>query len=98
MINTIGNVPLKWYEEYEHIGYTRDGKKILRGKQKDSLDNLIARHDDPNYLRKVYDEKNDREIILSNDDLKMILDIQKGRFPPGYDPYPVCIFNREKKN
>ena len=25
--NTIGNVPLKWYDDYEHIGYDLDGKK-----------------------------------------------------------------------
>jgi ribosome biogenesis protein ERB1 len=49
-INTIGNVPLNWYEEYDHIGYTKDGKKIMRKKQKDSLENLIDKHDDPEYL------------------------------------------------
>jgi ribosome biogenesis protein ERB1 len=49
-INTIGNVPLHWYEEYDHIGYTRDGKKIMRKKQKDSLDEFIQKQDDPNYL------------------------------------------------
>eukprot|EP01080_Neovahlkampfia_damariscottae_P003136 gene3136-5452_t len=86
-INKIGKVPLKWYEEYDHIGYTLDGKKIMRKKQGDSLDNLVASHDDPNYLRKVYDEKNDREYVLTNDDFNVILSIEKGQFPPGYEPY-----------
>ncbi|EFC50690.1 ribosome biogenesis protein bop1 [Naegleria gruberi] len=88
MINTIGNVPLEWYEEYDHIGYDRSGNKILKKKQKDALDNLIAKHDDPNYLRTVYDEYNDKEHVLSNEDLETIINIGvKGQFPPGYNPY-----------
>lgn len=87
IINTVGNIPLEWYEEYDHIGYDRDGHKILRRKKKDSLDNLLARHDDPNYIRTVYDELNDREHVLSNADLQMIIDVQKGRYPTGFDPY-----------
>ncbi len=50
MVNTIGNVPLEWYEEYEHIGYDINGQKIFRKKQRDALDNLLAQHDDPKYL------------------------------------------------
>ncbi|KAG2374307.1 hypothetical protein C9374_010877 [Naegleria lovaniensis] len=88
MINTIGNVPLEWYEEYDHIGYDRNGNRILKRKQKDALDHLIAKHDDPNYLRTVYDEINDREHVLSNQDLETIINVGvKGQFPPGYDPY-----------
>jgi len=87
MINTVGNIPLEWYEEYDHIGYDRDGNKILRKKKKDSLDNLIARHDDPNYIRTVYDELNDKEHVLNNKTLQMIIDIQKGRYPTGFNPY-----------
>lgn len=50
-MNKIGNVPLDWYKEYDHIGYTKDGYKIMKKKKgMDSLDHLIARTDDPNYL------------------------------------------------
>ena len=28
--NTIGNVPLKWYDDYDHIGYDLDGNKIAK--------------------------------------------------------------------
>ncbi len=55
------------------------------------MDNLIAQHDDPNYLRTVYDELNDREHVLSNKDLQTIIDVQKGRFPRGYDPYKPMV-------
>lgn len=26
--NTVGNIPTEWYNEYDHIGYDRDGKKV----------------------------------------------------------------------
>lgn len=47
--NTIGNVPLRWYDEYEHIGYDLGGKKLIRSDQGDHIDNAIAAKDDPNY-------------------------------------------------
>ena len=28
--NTIGNVPVEWYNEYPHIGYDLRGEKILK--------------------------------------------------------------------
>lgn len=88
MVNTVGNVPMEWYEEYEHIGYDKDGKKIARKKRKDALDHFIARHDDPNYLRTVYDEVNDREHVISGEDLQNIIRIAKnGMLPLGTDPY-----------
>jgi len=34
-INTIGNVPLHWYDGYDHVGYNLDGQKILRGARVD---------------------------------------------------------------
>lgn len=49
-VNTVGKIPLHWYEEYGHIGYDKDGNKIIRKPRKDALDHLLARHDDPNYL------------------------------------------------
>ena len=28
--NTIGNIPVEWYNDYPHIGYNLDGQKILK--------------------------------------------------------------------
>ena len=28
--SAVGNVPLKWYDEEEHIGYDKSGKKIVK--------------------------------------------------------------------
>jgi ribosome biogenesis protein ERB1 len=44
--NTIGNVPIEWYDDYPHIGYDRDGKKILRPAKGDELDKFLASMDD----------------------------------------------------
>ncbi|RLN97772.1 hypothetical protein BBJ28_00021020 [Nothophytophthora sp. Chile5] len=48
-INTIGNVPLRWYEDYDHIGYDVEGKRIMKTNNGDGIDNAIAAKDDPNY-------------------------------------------------
>lgn len=43
--------------------------------------------------RTVYDEKNDREVVLTKQDLQLIRNLKAGKSPggPGYDPYPVRI-------
>ena len=30
MENTIGDVPIQWFRDEEHIGYDADGRKILK--------------------------------------------------------------------
>lgn len=43
--NTVGNVPLEWYDAEEHIGYDKDGNKLVKKGRKDKLDTLLARND-----------------------------------------------------
>ena len=45
--NTIGNVPLEWYEEHDHIGYDITGNKILKPAAGDALDNFLENLDSP---------------------------------------------------
>jgi len=48
--NTIGNVPLEWYDEYEHIGYNLEGEKIeKKSGKKGEIDNFMDRMEDPDY-------------------------------------------------
>lgn len=42
--NTIGRVPLHWYEEFEHIGYNAKGEKVMKSKKADGLEQAIARY------------------------------------------------------
>lgn len=46
--NTIGDVPLEWYKNEDHIGYTKDGLKINKQAKRDQLDTFLSRTDDPN--------------------------------------------------
>ena len=43
--NTIGNVPIRWYDEYDHIGYNIDGEKILRPEKRDKIDEFLDQDD-----------------------------------------------------
>jgi ribosome biogenesis protein ERB1 len=47
--NTVGDVPLEWYKDEEHIGYDIDGRKI---KKRDREGRIEA------YLRNADDAKN----------------------------------------
>ena len=92
--NTIGRVPLRWYENYDHIGYDLEGKKIAKSKTGPAagLAAMLAAKDDPNYRRTIYDSLNDREIVLSDRDLEIIRRIQNGAFAhPEYDAHPEYI-------
>lgn len=96
--NTIGNVPLKWYKHEDHIGYDREGGKLIKKKQRDKLEEHMARQDGGKAWRTIYDEYNDEEIVLSKEELKMIQRIRMGKFPHlEVDPFPEYndFFTRE---
>jgi hypothetical protein len=58
------------------------GFKIGKSKRGDKLDALLARNDvSGKALRTIYDEYNDEEIVLSKEELKMIMRVRKGQFP-----------------
>lgn len=76
-INPVGDIPMRWYEGYDHIGYDREGNKIVAQNKPSALD-LAS---DPHAWRKVYDEKNDRVIELTHDELKAIARMKAGRVP-----------------
>eukprot|EP00953_Heterococcus_sp_UTEX-ZZ885_P023178 12759-Heterococcus_DN1.PRE.2 len=79
--NTIGRVPLHWYDEYDHIGYDRTGAKVMKGPVIDGVDAALAARDDPNFTRTVYDAYNDRRVVLSDRELELVRRLQAGAFP-----------------
>lgn len=101
--NTIGNVPPEWYEGLDHVGYDLDGEPIPKDKGMqaegkllllfglifagDSVSQFLARKDDPNYWRTVYDELRGRSVKLSDEDLRLINTFISGSFPENYNPY-----------
>lgn len=97
--NRIGNVPLEWYEDYDHIGYDVSGKPIEKGTGKqgmDAIDRLIASHDDPMFRRSIFDERNNETIVLTNRELNLVRRMVDCKFvnetstfeaEPDYNPY-----------
>ncbi|KAG0609240.1 hypothetical protein M758_8G169200 [Ceratodon purpureus] len=98
--NTIGDVPLEWYKNEDHIGYTKDGLKIKKQARRDQLDTFLARTEDANEWRKVYDEYNDEEVELTKEEIDMIRRLRQGKIPHAevnpYEPY-VDWFEYEDK-
>lgn len=47
--NTVGNIPMKWYDEYSHIGYDWDGAKIVKPERGDQLDNFMEKMENPDF-------------------------------------------------
>ncbi|EAS04137.2 ribosome biogenesis protein bop1, putative (macronuclear) [Tetrahymena thermophila SB210] len=76
----IGRVPWKWYENYKHMGYDADMKKVTKRIQDDKIDEFIKKAEDPNWWRTIQDELNQREIVLTDEQLKLLERIRKGKF------------------
>lgn len=86
--NRVGKVPLEWYDEEDHIGYTVTGEKIIRKDRGDALDDFLSRTDDPARWRTVYDKLNDEKIVLSREEMDIVHRVRQGRFPErSFDPY-----------
>uniref|UniRef100_A0A804JN09 Ribosome biogenesis protein BOP1 homolog n=1 Tax=Musa acuminata subsp. malaccensis TaxID=214687 RepID=A0A804JN09_MUSAM len=90
--NTIGDVPLEWYKDEEHIGYDVAGKKIKKQARKDRIESFLAGVDDAKNWRKIYDEYNDEEVELTKEEVKIIGRMLKGKTPhAGVDPYAPYV-------
>ncbi len=85
MRNTIGNVPLKWYDDYDHIGYDLDGKKIAKpagvnGGKADELDEFLNKMEDPDYWRTVTDRQTGQKVVLTKEDIEIIKRLTKSKY------------------
>lgn len=88
--NTVGNIPMKWYDEYKHIGYDWDAKKIIKPAKGDQLDDFLKRMEDPNFWRTVKDPQTGQDVILSDADIDLIKRINSQRIPDAnFDDYAV---------
>lgn len=89
--NTIGNIPMQWYDEYKHIGYDWDAKKIIKPPKRDQLDDFLKRMEDPNFWRTVKDPQTGQDVILSDADIDLIKRINSRRVPDAnFEDYTVC--------
>ncbi|PRP75644.1 ribosome biogenesis protein bop1-like [Planoprotostelium fungivorum] len=76
--NRVGQIPMEYYKDYDHIGYNLEGKKIGKPEEtKDSIDKFLDMTDNPDYYRTVWDDVNQREVVLSKEDFDIVKMIVK---------------------
>lgn len=90
--NTIGNIPLSFYDSYPHIGYDVNGKKIARPAKGEALDALLDSIDIPKGWTGLTDPNTGKLLELSEQELDVLKRIQMNEVPEeGYDPYPATV-------
>ncbi|XP_064393432.1 ribosome biogenesis protein bop1-B-like isoform X2 [Halichondria panicea] len=98
--NTVGNIPLAWYEDYPHRGYDIDGRAITKPPTVDELDEFLAKMESPDYWRTVKDPVTGRDVVLTDEQLDLIKKIERSEFPEQtgdpYEPY-TDHFTHEKQ-
>lgn len=77
--NTVGDVPMRWYDDYEHIGYDRAGERIARKPRSTGLERLVR--GDADDWRVIYDERNDEHVRVSDEELALVLRIRNNSYP-----------------
>jgi ribosome biogenesis protein ERB1 len=90
--NTIGNIPLSYYDTYPHIGYDINGKKINRPAKGEALDALLDSIEIPKGWTGLTDPSTGKPLELSQDELEVLKKITRNEVvEDGYDPYPDMI-------
>ncbi|XP_030387597.1 ribosome biogenesis protein BOP1 homolog [Scaptodrosophila lebanonensis] len=90
--NTVGNIPMHWYDEYKHIGYDWDAKKIIKPPKSDQIDDFLRKIEDPNFWRTVKDPQTGQEVLLTDADIALIKRVNSARIPnPEHNEYEPWI-------
>jgi len=90
--NTIGDIPLSFYDSFPHIGYNINGKKIVRPATGKALDALLDSIDIPQGYTGLTDPNTGKPLELSKDELELLRKIQtKEATEEGYNPYEPTI-------
>ncbi|KAJ5610772.1 hypothetical protein N7510_007491 [Penicillium lagena] len=90
--NTIGDIPLSFYDMYPHIGYDINGKKILRPAKGEALDALLDSIEIPKGWTGLTDPATGKPLQLSQDELELLKKVQLNEIPEeGYDPYEPTV-------
>ncbi|MCJ1357849.1 MAG: Ribosome biogenesis protein erb1 [Icmadophila ericetorum] len=90
--NTIGNIPLSFYDAYPHIGYDINGRKISRPARGEALDALLDSIEVPKGWTGLTDPATGKPLELSQEELEILKKIQMNEVPEeGFDPYPDTV-------
>ncbi|CAJ2501181.1 Uu.00g040340.m01.CDS01 [Anthostomella pinea] len=91
-VNTIGNIPLSFYDSYPHIGYDINGKKIMRPATGEALDALLESIEVPEGWTGLTDPETGKALNLSREQLELLKRVQMNELPEeDYDPYPDTV-------
>ncbi|KAL3310067.1 Ribosome biogenesis protein 1 [Cichlidogyrus casuarinus] len=97
--NTVGNIPLKWYEDLAHLGYDTSGRPLMKPNvymdKSDAIDNFLATADSSHAgsdarWRTVIDPQTGQAVVLTDGDLNIVTKMAKGKgvLAQGEEPYP----------
>ncbi|XP_051467354.1 ribosome biogenesis protein BOP1 isoform X2 [Apus apus] len=91
--NTVGNIPMEWYQDFPHIGYNLEGKKIYKPiRNKDELDMFLEKMENPDYWRTVQDKMTGADIKLTDEQVALVQRLQKGQFGDvHFNPYEPAV-------
>ncbi|KAK3300312.1 NUC169 domain-containing protein [Chaetomium fimeti] len=91
-VNTIGDIPLSFYDSYPHIGYDINGKKIMRPATGDALQSLLDSIEVPKGWTGLTDVDTGNPLNLTQDELELVRRVQMGLLPTDLqDPYPDTV-------
>lgn len=90
--NTIGNIPLSYYDSYPHIGYNINGKKISRPAKGQALDALLDSIDLPEGWTGLTDPNTGEPLQLNRQELEVLKRVTRHEMPEdGFDMYPDMV-------
>ncbi|KAM5137159.1 ribosome biogenesis protein BOP1 [Callospermophilus lateralis] len=91
--NTVGNVPLEWYEDFPHVGYDLDGRRIYKPlRTRDELDQFLDKMDDPDFWRTVKDRMTGHDLRLTDEQVALVQRLQRGQFGDvTFNPYEPAV-------
>ena len=87
--NTVGNIPMHWYDEYDHIGYNLDGQKINKPKRGDELDNFLNKMDNPKFGITVFDPSTGQDVVLPKSVVDTIKRLRSGKLFRKFQGKPI---------
>lgn len=77
--NTIGNIPISAYDEYPHVGYDINGKRIMRPAKGSALDQLLENIDLPEGWTGLLDKDSGASLNITEEELELINKIERGQ-------------------
>lgn len=90
--NTIGNIPMSFYDSYPHIGYDINGKKIMRPAKGAALDALLDSIEVPKGFTGLTDPSTGKPLELDQKELELLAKIQRNEIPDeDYNPYEPMV-------